>query len=151
MFIIIIIINAGAGDVDDTCNRVWAILFHCMSTDDDPNHTRCPSSEESWCFYKRAEAREEEPPSHAIHVKHPLASDVAAAMVPIYQRMSDPNLLKRVLKGKTQNSNECLHSVIWNRCPKTGQTSWMPSAAQLPAGMPVALCMRLCSVSIWLR
>ena len=26
-----------------------------MSTDDDPNHTRCPSGEESWCFYKRAE------------------------------------------------------------------------------------------------
>ena len=76
-------LNAGAGDVDGMRNRVWATLFHCMSTDDDPNHTRCPSGEESWCFYKRAEARDEEPPSHAVHVKHPLAFDVAAAMVPI--------------------------------------------------------------------
>ena len=44
---IIIIINAGAGDVDDMRDREWATLFHCMSTDDDPNHTRCPSSKES--------------------------------------------------------------------------------------------------------
>ena len=156
----IIIINAGAGDVDDTCDRVWATLFHCMSTNDDPNHQRrCPSGEESWCFYKRAERGvsftcrtcEKEPPSDAVYVKQPLAFDVAAATVPIYERMSDPNLLKRMLKGKTQNSNECLHSVIWNRCPKTGQTSWMPAAAQLPAGMPVSQCRRLCSVPIWLR
>ena len=34
------------------------------------------------------------------------------------QRMSDPNLLNRMLKGKTQN-NECLHSVVWSRCSKT--------------------------------
>ena len=33
--------------------------------------------------------------------------------------MSDPNLLKRLAKGKTQNSNESLHSVICSRCSKT--------------------------------
>ena len=57
-----------------------------------------------------------EPPSHA---EHPLAFDVAVATVPIYKSMSDPNLLKRMLKGKTQNGNECLHSVIWSGCTKT--------------------------------
>ena len=30
-----------------------------------------------------------------------------------------PTLIKRMEKGKTQNSNECVHSVIWSRCPKT--------------------------------
>ena len=33
--------------------------------------------------------------------------------------MADPNLLKRLAKGKTQNANECLHLVIWSKCPKT--------------------------------
>ena len=40
-------------------------------------------------------------------------------MVPVYERMSDTNLLSRMVKGKTQNANESLHSVIWSRCPKT--------------------------------
>ena len=29
------------------------------------------------------------------------------------------NMLKRMQKGKTQNANECLHSVNWSRCSKT--------------------------------
>ena len=40
-------------------------------------------------------------------------------MIPIYERLSDPNLLKRMIRGKTQNANESLHNVIWSRCPKT--------------------------------
>ena len=40
-------------------------------------------------------------------------------MVPVYERMSDTNLLGRMVKGKTQNANESLHSVIWSRCPTT--------------------------------
>ena len=36
-----------SGDEDSMRSRVWATLFHCMSTDDDPQHTRCP---QSWCF-----------------------------------------------------------------------------------------------------
>ena len=61
----------------------------------------------------------EEPPCHAENIKHALAADVSKAMVPVYQRMSDTNLLKRLQKGQTQNSNESLHSVIWSRCSKT--------------------------------
>ncbi len=112
-------LNAGVGDADDMRNRVWATLFHCLSTDEDPHHSRCPSGTKSWCFFQRALADDEDPPPHATNVKHPLSTEVAEAMKPIYERMSDPNLLKRMLKGKTQNTNECLHSVIWSRCSKT--------------------------------
>ena len=112
-------LNAGVGDVDDMRQRVWASLFHCMSTDSNPRHTRCPTGDKSWCFYQRAVARDEEPPAHADNIRHPLAEDVAKAMMPVYTRMSDMNLLKRMQKGKTQNANECLHSVIWSRCSKT--------------------------------
>ena len=91
------------GDADAMRSAVWATLLHCMSTDADPHHTRCPSGEESWCFYQRALASGEEPESHEERIKHPLAYEVAKAMLPVYQQMSNPNLLKRLAKGKTQN------------------------------------------------
>ena len=37
---------------------------------------------------------------------------------PIFSDLSDDNLLKRCLHGKTQNSNEALNGLIWKRCPK---------------------------------
>ena len=72
-------ITASGGDADNMRDRVWATLFHCMSTDEEPHHTRCPPGTD----------------------------------------YSDSNLLKRLAKGKTQNSNESLHNVIWSRCSKT--------------------------------
>ena len=106
-------------NIESMRTRIWATLFHCASMDDEPQHDRRPDGIDSWCFYKRAVAADEEPPCHADNMKHALAADVCKAMVPVYQRMSDTNLLKRLQKGQTQNSNECLHSVIWSRCSKT--------------------------------
>ena len=40
-------------------------MFHCISTDDVPHHTRCPTGKDSWCFYQRAEANDQEPPPRA--------------------------------------------------------------------------------------
>lgn len=34
-------------------------------------------------------------------------------------RMSSDDLLGRCVLQATQNANESIHSVIWNRCPKT--------------------------------
>ena len=48
-----------------------------------------------------------------------LMPDIAAQMVPVYERMSDEALLRRMTHGGTQNTNECLNSTIWARCPKT--------------------------------
>ena len=112
-------ITSAQGNVEQMRNNIWATLFHCLSTDDDPHHSRCPPGQSSWCFYQRAIAKDEDPPSHCDNINHSLANEVAQEMVPIYKRMSEPNLLKRLARGKTQNTNECLHSVIWSRCPKT--------------------------------
>ena len=30
-------------DCEGMCSAVWATLFHCLLTDDDPHHTRCPT------------------------------------------------------------------------------------------------------------
>ena len=47
-----------------------------------------------WCLYQQALAEDQEPPPHEGNIKYPLAYDVAEAMVPVYKRMSDPNLLR---------------------------------------------------------
>jgi hypothetical protein len=41
------------------------------------------------------------------------------AVYPTFERLFEPSLLGRCTKGKTQNNNECLHSMIWSKCPKT--------------------------------
>ncbi|KAL8602436.1 hypothetical protein ACOMHN_063138 [Nucella lapillus] len=50
--------------------------------------------------------------------KRSLPASVAQALKPIYERLGDPQLLRRCLAGKTQNSNESFHSVLWSLCPK---------------------------------
>ena len=47
-------------------------------------------------------------------------------MEPVFLRLSDDDLLDRVQRGDTQNSNESLHSLIWKRVPKH-----LPSSLQI--------------------
>lgn len=47
-----------------------------------------------------------------------LNETVLQAILPVYVRLSDEDLLKRCSLGKVQNANESLHSVIWELCPK---------------------------------
>lgn len=39
---------------------------------------------------------------------------------PIFIDLTKPELLRRCLKGKTQNANESYNNVLWNICPKKG-------------------------------
>ena len=43
---------------------------------------------------------------------------VTQSIKPIYKRLSDDELLKKCLDCKTQNQNESLNGMIWNRLPK---------------------------------
>ncbi|XP_070176989.1 uncharacterized protein [Littorina saxatilis] len=97
---------------------IWATFFHVTSTDEDPHHDRCPAGPASWCFFQRARAEGQPPPPHAGHNGTALSREVSHAVLPIYRRMTNPILLKRVAHGKTQNSNESLHNVMWGHCPK---------------------------------
>ncbi|CAB4006174.1 Hypothetical predicted protein [Paramuricea clavata] len=38
---------------------------------------------------------------------------------PIFADLSKPDLLRKCTHGLTQNVNECLNGMIWDRCPKT--------------------------------
>ncbi|KAH8039869.1 hypothetical protein HPB51_009125 [Rhipicephalus microplus] len=48
---------------------------------------------------------------------------VSNALRPVYERLSDEKLLQRCTRGKTQNANEDLHSVIWGLSPKDKNAS----------------------------
>ncbi|KAL8561278.1 hypothetical protein ACOMHN_047133 [Nucella lapillus] len=60
------------------------------------------------------------PPRHTDHPSSTfLCTAVAHKMIPVYRRMSDEALLRRMTHGGTQNTNECPNATIWARCPKT--------------------------------
>ena len=105
-------------NISDMKNAIWASLYHCSSTDASPKHSKCPKGVDSWCFYNRAKALKEKPGSHKDSLKYPILPHIAKELEPIYKRISEPALLKRLSAGATTNSNECLHSVIWRNCPK---------------------------------
>lgn len=73
--------------------------------------------QDSWCFYNKALAKNQIPPSHN---KMPvyINKTVVQHIQPIFERLSNPNFLSRCRMGLTQNSNEGLHSILWKKCPK---------------------------------
>ena len=48
-----------------------------------------------------------------------LPDNIIKLVKPIYARLSSEDLLKKCLDGKTQNQNESLNGMIWNRLPKS--------------------------------
>jgi hypothetical protein len=55
--------------------------------------------------------------------------------MPLYERLTDEELLQRCSRMKTQNANECFNGLIWGKCPKTESTS--ASTVQLATAMAV--------------
>ncbi|GFX50854.1 hypothetical protein TNCV_2732081 [Trichonephila clavipes] len=47
-----------------------------------------------------------------------LSNEVLNMIKPTYLELCTKELLTKCLHGKTQNSNECLNGVIWQRVPK---------------------------------
>lgn len=110
------------GTVKEMQKAVWASYFHLTSKNEDHCHALCPKGEESWCFYNRAIALGL-PESEKDHIK----KNLYRAKIPqakleyikeVYRDLGNPDLLKRCLRGATQNPNESLHSKVWNKCPK---------------------------------
>ena len=96
------------GKRDSMREAIMASFFHCMSSDESPQHQKCPQGPDSWCFYNKAIANRQDPPSHIDHIGTSLSVDVVRAVRPIYERMSDPSLLQRVQHGRTQNANNLI-------------------------------------------
>lgn len=80
-------------------------------------HSHCPEGASSQCFYNRALANHKKPPCHKM-----TASD-RTALEPVLARLSDRALLHCCTHGMTQNTIECLHSVIWSQSSKNTHES----------------------------
>lgn len=97
---------------------------HVTPTDEKPYHELWPPGLLSWCRHRAAEAEVKAPPQH----KYKLARHVAAAFLPVYQCLSDPQLLSRCQGKKTRNAGESHHSVIWSILPKQQNASLIAAA-----------------------
>ncbi|XP_077554044.1 uncharacterized protein LOC144168921 [Haemaphysalis longicornis] len=108
-------ITSNRGSVQGMHQAIWASYFHSCSTDGASSHKYCPAGATSWCKHRRAEALGEPAPAHT-----PLLTKAQGkAVLPIYKRLTDKELLTRCVQGKTQNAAESLNSKIWLLCPKT--------------------------------
>lgn len=106
-------IRENKNDLFKMRRSIWAIWMHMVSTDSDPQHFFCPKGPETWCKYNQASHLNKD-----FKHKNSVAKPIMDLIKPIFKDLSDPNLLKRCLGGRTQNSNECLNSLIWKYCPK---------------------------------
>ncbi|KAH7976932.1 hypothetical protein HPB52_021745 [Rhipicephalus sanguineus] len=97
---------------------VIASYHHITSNDEEPKHSLCPDGPDSWCRLNAAKAKGQPVPKHHYN----LPSHVGKALLPIYQRLSDKQLLEWCQRGRTQK-NESLHSLIWALTPKERHAS----------------------------
>ena len=99
-------VRANSNNLDAMRDAVLATFDYATSTDERPHHDRCPVGADSWCFYQKSLATGEVPGPHRDLVGTPLSADVAKQVEGVYLRLSHDNLLRRCLRGVTQNANE---------------------------------------------
>ncbi|GFS97939.1 uncharacterized protein TNCV_2018771 [Trichonephila clavipes] len=109
-----IAVRSNVGNLSGLQQNVIAALFHCSSSVEKPMHGQCPIGKDSWCYYQRALSCGKKPKE-----KYKGLSNEGLNMIkPTYLELCTKELLTKCLYGKTQNSNECLNGVIWQRVPK---------------------------------
>ncbi|GFX96964.1 uncharacterized protein TNCV_1996961 [Trichonephila clavipes] len=109
-----IAVRINVGNLSGLQQNVIAALFHCSSSVEKPMHGQCPIGKDSWCYYQRALSCGKKPKEKY----KGLSNEVLNMIKPTYLELCTKELLTKCLHGKTQNSNECLNGVIWQRVPK---------------------------------
>ena len=130
--------------------NIFAILFHYSSSDNNPKHVHCPPNDKSWYFWQRAVAKGKEPGTHKDH--ETLGVEIGKMVVPIFQRLTDKELLRSCSRKKTQNANESLHSLIWKLCPKAvfvGRKTMETAVALLVASFLLGLASNTFYGKLW--
>ena len=107
-------IRNNCGNLQAMAKAIWAGLQHRHSTDAEPRHEYCPPGGDSWCGYQRKLAGAQETYEH-----HNIMPDAIFEVVkPVYVRLSSKDLLRRCMRGATQNRNESYNGMVWALCPK---------------------------------
>jgi len=99
--------------VEDVRREIWATYYHKISTDAEPQHHFCPEGESSWCKFQQHKAA-------GTLFSHPPALDKETQDIlkPIYEELSQNELLERCLGSNTQNNNESFNACVWRLAPK---------------------------------
>ena len=75
---------------------------HVSSSNEKPKHEYCSSGEDSWCFDKKAESLDQEPPNHeSMNVKKSLNDDEGNRVQEVYKSLTTDQVMGRCLKGRT--------------------------------------------------
>lgn len=95
---------------------IKAVLYHSVKLPDEKKrHQYCDNGESSWCAYQRGKAVGT---AAFVNKPHHLDPVFLEFLTPLFDRLSDKKLLKRCLPGLSQNANESVNALVWNRCPK---------------------------------
>jgi len=70
-------------------------------------HSNCPKDENSWCkFWSNREM---------YNKNNRLPSVFIDQLKPLFEALTEEELLNRCLKGLTQNQNEALNGILWSK------------------------------------
>lgn len=107
------------GTIEGMRNACLSGFLHVTSTEEDHDHSLCPKGEHSWCFYQRALVTGEDK-SHDRMVLQVVLDDGEKELVKqVYDSLTTDEMMKKCLKGRTQNVNESLHSKLWHKLSKS--------------------------------
>ena len=98
-------------DLQAMKNAIWAGYYHRISTDKNPQHQFCCKS---WCKYLKSKDEGKTPEPH----KPPLSDLVQEYVKPVYEDLTNDELLRRCLGKNTQNNNEPFNATVWSLVPK---------------------------------
>ena len=110
-----IAIRENTHDLYNMKKAVGAILWHCTDFENQEyRHRFCPRGNESWCKYQKDVSAG----TNAYKPSINLPEWIHDIIQPIIVTLSSDDLLCKCLHGATQNSNEAVNNIIWNKCPK---------------------------------
>ena len=109
-------IRQNVGNLYGMKKAVGAILYHLSeNSDNEDRHKFCPRTAESWCKFQADKLTGKS----TYKDKIALPAAIKQQLMPIFKSLSSDDLLSKCLHGQTQNANEALNKIIWQRCPKT--------------------------------
>lgn len=92
-------IRRNCDSIEKMKNAIQATLYHKLSTDEKPQHDKCPTGEDSWCSWQKAKATNS---LGDYEHKPAICNKVFEAIKPVYEELSNDDLLIRCIYAKQQ-------------------------------------------------
>ena len=108
-------IRQNQGELYAMKKAIGAILWHSTEFEDpEYRHRFCPWGNDSWCKWQKSKSLV----GCKFKEKQGMPLWIHEILKPVFQNLSEEELLSKCLHGQTQNCNEALNNIIWTECPK---------------------------------